>query len=209
MSPYAQTMKTIGKPAVLAAILGPIQSVLGWLICGALVAGYDPVRQTISELASPESPTHLLQSAFFVLGGTLTIIGSIYARTLALPGRIALFVSGLCTYGLTIFPTPLIGSSAMHRLFAIGSFVLSAAWPLLAMRFRKDAPWIIRPIAAISQTALQAAIAIIFLIVWADPNATNVGVWERIVTTGQSLQTTVVVLVIYRLQKAATKTNRS
>ena len=194
-------MKSIHKIAALCAVLGPIQSVLGWLICGALFAGYDPVRQTISELASPESPTHILQSAFFILGGTLTIIGAVYARTLAMPGRVALFISGLCTYGLTIFPTPLIGSSAAHRFFAIGSFVLSAGWPLLAMRFRRDAHWIIRPIAAVGQTLLQAALAIVFLIVWADPQATNVGVWERVVTTAQSLQVTVVVLVLYFSQR--------
>ena len=196
-------MKQVSKVAVIAAIIGPFQSVLGWLISGALTPGYDPMRQTISELASTEAPTHILQSSFFVLGGTLTILGAIYARTLSMPGRIALFVSGLCTYGLTIFPTPLVGKSAMHLLFAITSFVLSAGWPLAAMRFRKDAPAIIRPTAAILQTAYQALVAIIFLIVWSDPQATNIGFWERVVTTSQSLQVTVVVLVIYAWQRKA------
>lgn len=194
-------MRAIAKPAVIAAILGPIQSVLGWTISGALTPGYDIVGQTISELASVDAPTHLLQSSFFILGGTLTILAAIYARTFAMPGRIALFISGLCTYGLTIFPTPLEGQSAMHLLFAITSFVLSAGWPLAAMRFRKDAPAIIRPTAAIVQTAFQAAIAITFLVVWSDPAATTIGVWERIVTTAQALQVAVVVLVIYRAQR--------
>lgn len=194
-------MRAIAKPAVIAAILGPIQSVLGWTISGALTPGYDIVGQTISELASVDAPTHLLQSSFFILGGTLTILAAIYARTFAMPGRIALFISGLCTYGLTIFPTPLEGQSAMHLLFAITSFVLSAGWPLAAMRFRKDAPAIIRPTAAIVQTAFQAAIAITFWVVWSDPAATTIGVWERIVTTAQALQVAVVVLVIYRAQR--------
>ena len=190
-------MKPISKIAVVAAIIGPIQSVLGWAISGALTPGYNIVSQTISELASLDAPTHVLQSSFFSLGGTLTILAAIFARTLAMPGRIALFVSGLCTYGLTIFPTPLIGHSAMHLLFAITSFVLSAGWPLAAMRFRQDAPAIIRPKWAITQTLIQATIAIIFLVVWSDPAATNIGVWERIVTTAQALQVSVVVLVIY------------
>ena len=89
----------------------------------------------------------------------------------------------------------------MHLLFAITSFVLSAGWPLAAMRFRKDAPAIIRPTAAILQTAFQAAIAITFLVVWSDPEATTIGVWERIVTTAQALQVSVIVLVIYRAQR--------
>jgi hypothetical protein len=71
------------------------------------------------------------------------------------------------------------------------------------MRFRKDAPAIIRPTAAIIQTAFQATIAIIFLVVWADPAATTIGVWERIVTTAQALQVSVVVLVIYWQQRKA------
>jgi hypothetical protein len=39
---YAHLMKPIGKPAFIAAIIGPIQSVLGWSIAGALWVGYDP-----------------------------------------------------------------------------------------------------------------------------------------------------------------------
>ena len=190
-------MQRVSRIAVIAAIIGPIQSVLGWTISGALTPGYDPIRQTISELAANDAPTHYLQSSFFVLGGTLTILAGIFARTLALPGRIALVISGLCTYGLTIFPTPLQGQSPMHLLFAITSFVLSAGWPLAAMRLGKDAPAIIRPKAAILQTAYQAAVAITFLIVWAEPTTTTIGLWERVVTTSQALQVSVVVLVIY------------
>lgn len=192
--------KPIGKPAVIAAVIGPIQSVLGWLIAGSLWQGYDPVNQTISDLAADDSPVKLIMSAFFILGGTLTLIGAIYARTLAMPGRVALFISGICTYGLTIFPTPLVGHSDMHRVFAISSFVLSAGWPLLAMRRDKSAPLIIRPLSSIVGTSLQAFLAIWFLIVWADPDTTNIGVWERVVTTTQSLYVSVVVLTIYFAQ---------
>lgn len=194
-------MKPIAKPAVWAAVIGPIQSVLGWLIAGSLWVGYDAVRQTISDLAAAESPVNLIMSSFFVLGGTLTLIASIYARTLAMPGRAALFATAICTYGLTIFPTPLIGYSVMHRVFAISSFVLSAAWPLFAMRTAKDAPWILRPLASILATAVQAVLAVTFLIIWADPNATDVGVWERVVAVSQSAYISLVILECYRLQR--------
>ncbi len=196
-------MKTIGKPAFIAAIIGPIQSVLGWVIAGALWADYDPIRQTISDLAADESPVKVIMSSFFVLGGTLTLIAAVYARTLAMPGRVALFISAICTYGLTIFPTPLIGYSIWHRIFAISSFVLSAGWPLFAMRFRKDAPWILRPLASITATALQAGLALWFLSTWTDPNATDVGVWERVVAVSQSLYVSVVIIVIYLEQRKA------
>ena len=171
----------IGKPALYVAYIGPFQSAAGWLIAGSLWPGYDPVRQTISDLAANESPVQLIMSAFFVLGGVLTLIAAIYGRTLAMPGRVALFVAALCTFGLTIFPTPLIGYSIEHRVFAIASFVLSAGWPLLAMRKRKDAPWIIRPTASIIGTALQTVLALWFLSSWTDPTNMTVGVWERVV----------------------------
>lgn len=200
--PYARHVKQIGKPAVVAAIIGPIQSVLGWVLSATLVPGYDPLRLTISDLAAPGSPAQILQSSFFILGGTLTLIAAIYARTFALAGRVALAVSALCTYGLTIFPTSLTGHAPIHTTFAAASFVLSAGWLLLAIRTRADAPFIIRPKWAIWQTAYQAAVAIIFLVVWADVNSPVAGLWERVVTTSQSLQASVVILVIYRLQRS-------
>ena len=202
-------MKSIGKPAFVAAIIGPIQSVLGWLIAGSLWPSYDPVKQTISDLAANESPVNWIMASFFVFGGTFTLLASIYARTLAMPGRVALFLSAICTYGLTIFPTPLIGYSVMHRIFAITSFVLSAGWPILAMRFRKDAPWVIRPLASIVGTFLQTALALWFLSTWTDPSATTVGVWERVVAVSQSLYVTAVVIVIYLQQKANSKNTKS
>lgn len=194
-------MKPIGRPALYAAIIGPVQSALGWLIAGSLWAGYDPVRQTVSDLAAPESPVRVIMSSFFVLGGTLTIVAAIWARTLAMPGRIALFVSGICTYGLTIFPTPLVGYSTPHRVFAITSFVLSAGWPLFAMRKRSDAPAIIRPKASIVATLLQAGLAIWFLSTWTSPTATDVGVWERVVAVSQAAYVSTVVIVIYLGQR--------
>jgi hypothetical protein len=89
----------------------------------------------------------------------------------------------------------------MHRIFAITSFVLSAGWPLFAMRFRKDAPWILRPAASIIATVLQAALALWFLSTWTDPNATDVGVWERVVAVSQSLYVSIVIIVVYLLQR--------
>jgi hypothetical membrane protein len=195
-------MERIEKPALVAAIIGPIQSVLGWTIAGALWVGYDPVKQTISDLAANESPVQGIMSAFFVLGGILTLIAAVYAKTFAMPGRVALFISAICTFGLTIFPTPLVGYSLWHRIFAISSFVLSAGWHLFAMRTRKDAPWILKPPAAIIGTVLQATLALWFLSTWTDPNATDVGVWERVVAVSQSLYVSVVIIAIYLGQRS-------
>ncbi len=196
-TPEQTPIGRIGKPALYAAYIGPFQSAAGWLIAGSMWPGYDPVRQTISDLAANESPVQLIMSSFFVLGGVLTLIAAIYGRTLAMPGRVALFVAAICTFGLTIFPTPLIGYSIEHRVFAIASFVLSAGWPLLAMRMRADAPWIIRPTASIIGTAMQTVLALWFLSSWTDPTNMTVGVWERVVAVSQDAYVSLVLIVCY------------
>ena len=180
-------MKTIAKPAVFAATLGPVQSVLGWVIAGSLWPGYDPIRKTISDLASDDSPVQWIQSSFFLLGGTLSLLAAIYARSLAMPGRVVIFLGGLATYGFTYFTTPSQdGHSDMHRYFAIASFVLFSAWPIFSMRLNKQYPWVLRPAGAIVATLGFTIISLWFLSTWTNPDATNVGLVERVIATAQT-----------------------
>jgi hypothetical membrane protein len=183
-----------------------MQSALGWIIAGSMWPGYDQAKQTISELASPESPVKEIMSSFFVFGGLLTVIVALYAKSLAMPARVALFVSALCTFGLTIFPTPLIGFSTMHRIFAISSFAISAGWPLLALRRSKSAAVAVRPLATIIGTTLQAGLALWFLATWTDPAAVNVGIWERVVAVSQAAYVTWVIVSIYLNDRKAKAT---
>ncbi len=202
-------MSKVAKPAVVAAIIGPIQNISGWLIAGIIAStvhtetwpGYDGVRQTISELASPESPVTPIMSAFFVLGGVLSLIAGIYARALAMPGRVAIFIGGLCMFGITIYPTPLIGYSVEHRVYAITSFVLFSAWPLLSMRFRKTAPILLRPLASIAATVVFTIVSFWFLFTWTDPTAPATGVLERLLSFIQTAWLSVVVLSAWRGQR--------
>ena len=199
-------MQKIGRLAAIAAVIGPIQSIAGWTISG-LIRGdnYDPIRQPISDLAALDSSTFWLQSSFFILGATLWIIAAFSAKAFSWPGRIALLVSGIATIGLTVFPTPTqTTSSELHRFFAIVQFVLMTAFPLLAMRFDKRYHWLIRPPAAITATAILTGIALWFLSVWVDPNATNVGLVERIIAVAQTIYLSSLVLVIYLNDKSRT-----
>jgi hypothetical membrane protein len=165
-----------------------VQSILGWLISGALWSGYDPIRQTISDLAADDSPVQAIQTSFFFLGASLTVVGAIYARSLALPGRVVLVGAGLATYALAIFTTPSqTGHSDAHRLAATISFVLMSAWPLFSMRFDRSYSWVLRPVGAVSATLALTIISIWFLSTWLDPNAGNVGFAERVIVTAQVL----------------------
>lgn len=177
----------VGLLARIAAVVGPIQVVLGSAIAGSLWPGYDPIRQTISDLAADDSPVQWIMSSFFILGGTMSLFAAVSAKVLALPGRLAIFVGGLATYGLTVFTTPSqTGYSTAHRVFAIISFILFSAWPLLAMRFKKNYPPVIRPVASVLATVIFTVISIWFLSTWTNPQATNVGIVERVIAVSQT-----------------------
>ncbi len=171
----------------LAAIIGPIQSVAGWAISGALWPGYDPLKKTISDLAANDSPVQLIQSGFFLVGASLTLMVAILAKWLAKPGRMVIFAAGIATIGLTIFTTPSQeGHSDLHRIFAVLSFVLYSAWPLFSTRWKGAAPWVLKPWATLAATAVLTVVSIWFLMTWTDPSSNLVGLAERVIVVLQS-----------------------
>jgi hypothetical membrane protein len=202
-------MNLVGRPALIAAIIGPIQAVLGWIVAGSLWPGYDHVTKTISDLAADDSPVKWVQSSFFLLGGTLSLIAAVWAPVFSMPGRITIFIAGLTTYGLTIFATPSQDSSSFwHRVFAIATFVLMSAWPLFSMRFDRRYPWIVRPVAAITATLIFTVGSIAFLSVWTNPEQPMVGLWERVIAVAQVLYLSIVIFVAWRHQQRDARASR-
>lgn len=191
-------LQRIHRPALVAAILGPIQVVVGFNLAQALWPEFDPVAKTISDLAADDSPVQALMTSFFYFGGTLSFLVAGWAKSFSMAGRITIALAGLATYGLAFFTTPdQYSSSLAHRIFAIISFVLSAGWPLMAMRFDKRYPWILRPTGAIIGTTLLTASALIFLASWADPASTMTGVWERVIAVSQTWYLALVIWICW------------
>jgi hypothetical membrane protein len=202
-------MYLVGFPALVAAIVGPIQAVLGWVISGALWPGFDHVTKTISDLAADDSPVKWIQSSFFFLGGTLSLIAAVYAPVLAMAGRVTIFVAGLTTYGLTIFSTPSQETSSLwHRVFAIATFILMSAWPLLSMRFDRSYPWVVRPVGAIIATVVFTVGSLAFLSVWRDPSQAMVGLWERVIAVSQVLYLSIVIISAWRHQRGVARASQ-
>jgi hypothetical membrane protein len=202
-------MYLVGFPALVAAIVGPIQAVLGWVISGALWPGFDHVTKTISDLAADDSPVKWIQSSFFFLGGTLSLIAAVYAPVLAMAGRVTIFVAGLTTYGLTIFSTPSQETSSLwHRVFAIATFILMSAWPLLSMRFDRSYPWVVRPVGAIIATVVFTVGSLAFLSVWRDPSQPMVGLWERVIAVSQVLYLSIVIISAWQHQRGVARASQ-
>lgn len=191
-------MQKISRVAVVAATIGPVQSVMGWFIAGSLWEGYDPIRKTISDLAANDSPVQAIQTSFFVLGGILSLIAAVYAKSFALPGRVIIFLGGLATFGFAYFTTPSQdGHSDLHRIFAIATFVLFSAWPLFSMRNSSEYPKVLRPTGAVLATVGFAISSLWFLSTWTNPEANNVGLAERLIATGQVTYLSVVIWICW------------
>jgi len=113
-------------------------------VAQALWPEFDPVRQTISELAAGDAPTRVFMTIMLALTGLCHLVTSVYAVSVVRAGRIALGLAGLATIAVAAFPLPsVVGSSTAHTLSAMAGFVLLAIWPALvvaalALRQRRD-----------------------------------------------------------------------
>lgn len=179
-------MFLIGRWAFVAAIIGPLQNVMGWSISALLWPSYDPIAKTISDLAADDSPVKWIQTSFFLLGSTLTLIAAFDAKSLAKPGRVTLFLAGIASYGFTIFATPSQDSySDLHRIFATVAFLLFSIWPILSIRTDRRYHWSIRPLGAISATIVMGITTAWFLLTWLEPGQPIVGLSERVIAVMQ------------------------
>jgi hypothetical membrane protein len=199
---YHERVPLIGIWAVIAATLGPIQNIMGWTLSASLWPGYDPIRQTISDLAADDSPVKWVQTSFFIFGATLTLIGAWSAKAFAWPGRVTLFLAGLSSYGVAYFAVPDVRSNTPeHLFFATAAFVLFSAWPLFAMRFDKRYHWSIRPIGAITATAVMSLTTLVFLLTWLDPDRTFTGLAQRTIVVMQVIWLSAAIWMQYLHQR--------
>ena len=195
----ATARELIGRPAIVSSYLAPVLLIGGTVVAGALSPGYDPVRQTISELAAGDAPTRVLMTAFFVLTGLCHLVTVTFARGIGIAGRVAFLIGALATLGVAAFPLPTVaGSSATHTAFAMIGFIALAAWPLLGMRLRADFPWLVRPLGSILGTAILTALCVWFLVIWSSHSSPVVGLVERVAADAESLWPAVVATALFR-----------
>jgi hypothetical membrane protein len=194
--------RLVHRPALVSSALAPIFFIGGTLVSEALWPEFDPVRQTISELAAGDAPTRVFMTVMFALTGVSHLITAIYAVGIGRVGRLALGLAGVATLGVAAFPLPTMAtSSEEHRLAAILGFVLLAIWPALGMRFSREFPWLIRPVGAFIGTAVMATICFWFLAVWPSPETGYVGLVERAAANLESLWPAVVVAALFLRQR--------
>jgi len=192
----------VRRPALISAALAPVFFIGGTIVAGALWPEYNPVTQTISELAAGDAPTRVFMTVAFMLTAASHGVTGIFATGVGWPGRVALMAASVATFAVALFPLPTVaGTSVEHRWSAIAGFILLAIWPVLGMRRSTGVPerypWIIRPVGAILGTGLMAVFCFWFLAVWANPALGYIGVIERVAANIESIWPLVVVLGLW------------
>lgn len=208
-------MRAVPTWAVVAAGAAPVLLVSGWTIAGARQpAGYDPVRDTISELAGQDATDS------WIMVGCLVLLGCCYLATAAvlhaagLPSRFLLAVGGVATVALIAFPRPKVGGSLGHGIVATVAVLALALWPAgSALRLprgpdsghptRPEPPWAFR-----RPVALGVTVLLLGLFGWCAFEVTGgsrTGLAERVTAAAVALWPLLAVLSARRAWLAGTR----
>ena len=197
-APSPQRARAMHPLAIVSASLAPVFFIGGTIVAELAWPGFDPINQTISELAAGDAPTRIFMTAMFVLTGLCHVVTASFVPAIGLLGRFALGIAGLALLAVAAFPLPTVATgSAAHYYSAMIGFIALAAWPLLGMRRDRDAPWLLRPLGATLGTLLLGALCTAFALLEAT-DGPSIGLSERVAANTESVWPLLVVLALLR-----------
>jgi hypothetical membrane protein len=179
---------------VLSSACAPVLLIGGWQLAAARQrAGFDPVSQTISELAGRGATDPWIMTTALVGVGVCYVITAAGLAPAATPGRLLLATGGTATVALAALPLPVIGDSPAHVVAATVTFPALSLWPALAAR-RGGTP---RP-----AVWLSAAAGLLVLLGWFGIDyfggGSRIGLSERVLAAAQALWPLAAVLLARR-----------
>ncbi|SCE68892.1 Protein of unknown function [Micromonospora coriariae] len=205
-------MRAVPNWAVATAAAAPVLLATGWTVAQARQpAGYDPIRDTISELAGQDATDAWIMIGALVLLGCCYLSVAAVLHAAGLPSRFLLAVGGVATIALVAFPRPPVGGSLSHGIAATVAVLALALWPAgSALRLPRgpDAahpgapqpPWAFR-----RTVGLSATLALLALFAWCAFEVTSgsrTGLAERVTAVAVSLWPLLAVLSARRAHLA-------
>ncbi|MFC4017923.1 DUF998 domain-containing protein [Micromonospora sp. GCM10011542] len=207
-------MRAVPNWAVATAAAAPALLVTGWTVAGARQpAGYDPVRDTISELAGSGATDAWIMTACLVLLGCCYLATAAVLHAAGLPSRFLLAVGGMATIALVAFPRPQVGGSIEHGTVATVAVLALVLWPAgsalwlprgpdAAHPTRPQRPWAFRRSVALSVTAVLLCLFGWF--VYEVTGGSRTGLAERVAALAVALWPLLAVLSTRRAHLAGT-----
>jgi hypothetical membrane protein len=181
---------------VASSVAGPVLLIGGWTLAADLQPRFDPVAETVSELAAVGATDRWVMTLTFLVVGLCYVITALSLRPARIPGRLILAagaIAGMMVAANPEHPGPGDFGSVPHFVWAAISFAGLTLWPAGSWRRGPSVPWALRPAAG------AAAMAVLFvLLAWFGTElataAGQAGLAERVMGAAQTAWPLTVVL---------------
>jgi hypothetical membrane protein len=187
-------MRSVPWWGVISAVAAPVVLIGGWTVAAGLQPHFDPVSDTVSDLAAIGATDRWVMNLVFVLVGLCYIVTALALRPAKTSGRLILIGGAVAGMMVAANPEHAGGfGSVPHFVWASIGLAGLTLWPAGAAKRGPAAPWALRPQAA------AAAIAVLFgLLAWFGTELIlgghQVGLAERFVGAAQAAWPLTVVL---------------
>jgi hypothetical membrane protein len=120
---------------VAAGIAAPVLLVGGFFFATAMQpASYNPVRDTISELAERGATDSWVMTLALAGLGLCYLLAALGLQPAGRGGRVLLAGGGTATLSIAVFRTPHHGYSLAHELAVLAAVLTCCTWPIFASR---------------------------------------------------------------------------
>jgi hypothetical membrane protein len=191
-------MRSIPGWGVLTSAAAPLLLMGGWTLAARLRPDhFDPVTETISDLAALDAPNRWVMTAALVGVGAAHVGTALALRPATTTSRLLLATGGVATVLVAAYPLPTDGGgSSEHALAAGVAFVALGAWPSISWRWG-PAPVPFRPAAALTAGGVLLAGLGWFFAELAN-GGDRIGLSERVAAGSQALWPLAAVLLARR-----------
>jgi hypothetical membrane protein len=190
-------MRGVAWWGAISAVAAPVVLIGGWTVAAGLQPRFDPVADTVSDLAAIGATDRWVMNLVFVLVGACYILTALALRSAKTVGRMVLIAGAIAGMLVAANPEHAGGfGSVPHFVFASLGFAGLTLWPVAAARKGPMAPWGVRRGPAVAAVAVQFA-----LLAWFGTELIlgghQVGLAERIMGAAEAAWPLAVVLSCY------------
>nr|AGU11684.1 Protein of unknown function DUF998 [uncultured organism] len=184
-------------PAVFSSIAAPVLLIGGWLLAESRQpAQFDPLRDTISDLAAADATSPHIMTIALAGVGLAHVVTALSLTEIRRTGRLLLGAGGVATALVALFPLPGNGgSSPAHTAAATTAFLLLAVWPLFGAGRAGETTALVRSRVTHGAGVLLALVGWFGITLWLGG---PVGLAERVAAGAQAIWPLLVVQALRR-----------
>jgi hypothetical membrane protein len=171
---------------VVTSVAGPVLLIGGWTVAADLQPRFDPVADTVSDLAAIGATDRWVMTWTFLVVGLCYVLTAVALRPARIPGRLILAAGAVAGMMVAANPEHPGGfGSVSHFVWASIGLAGLTFWPAGSWRRGPSVPWALKPAASV------AAMAVLFaLLAWFGTElvtgAGQVGLAERVMGAAQT-----------------------